>query len=196
MKRVLHVGCGTKTLAREPLFRGWAETRLDLDPAVKPDLVGSITDLSAIDAGAVDAVFSSHNLEHLFAHEVPVALREFRRVLNADGFAIIMVPDLEAAAARIAEGKLHEPMYVSPAGPVTPFDMLYGYSPALKSSPLMAHKGGFTQKSLAAALAAVFTVVSCSRDQHFNVRALAFAKPMSREEAQRAVEELARSAKV
>ncbi|HWA37064.1 MAG TPA: methyltransferase domain-containing protein [Burkholderiales bacterium] len=196
MKRVLHVGCGTKTLAKEPLFRGWQETRLDLDPAVKPDIVGSLTDLSAIGAASMDAVFSSHNLEHLYAHDVPVALREFRRVLKDDGFAIVLVPDLEAAAQRIAEGRLHEPMYVSPAGPVTPFDMLYGYSPALKASPLMAHKGGFTQKSLAAALAAVFPVVSCSRDRHFNVRALAFAKPMSREDAQRAVEELAKAAKV
>jgi hypothetical protein len=196
MKRVLHVGCGIKTLAKDPLFRGWAETRFDLDPRVKPDIVGSITDLSAIGAGEMDAVLSSHNLEHLYAHEVPVALREFRRVLNEDGFAILLVPDLEAAAARIAEGKLHEPMYVSRAGPVTPFDMLYGYSPALKTSPLMAHKGGFTQKSLAAALSAVFPVVSCSRDRHFNVRAIAFAKPMDEAQARRALAGVLETAKV
>ena len=36
-----------------------------------------MTDMSMVDSAAVDAVWSSHNLEHLYAHEVPVALGEF-----------------------------------------------------------------------------------------------------------------------
>ena len=73
----LHVGCGPKNgTGLHPAFTGpdWVEVRLDIDPAVQPDLVGSITDLSVLGDATVDAVWSSHNLEHLEPHEVPLAL--------------------------------------------------------------------------------------------------------------------------
>ena len=60
----------------------WREIRLDIDAGHRPDIVGSLTDMSGIVSGSVDAVYSCHNLEHLHAHEVPVALREFLRVLT------------------------------------------------------------------------------------------------------------------
>ena len=43
---------------------------------------------------SVDAVFSSHNIEHLYPHEVPLALKEFMRVLKPDGFVLMTCPDL------------------------------------------------------------------------------------------------------
>lgn len=51
--------------------------RLDIDYQVKPDLVSSITNLSILDDNSVDAVYSSHNLEHIYNFEVPIALAEF-----------------------------------------------------------------------------------------------------------------------
>ena len=45
-----------------------------------------MTDMPAVEDAYVDAVFSSHNIEHLYAHEVAEALSEFKRVLNEDGF--------------------------------------------------------------------------------------------------------------
>ena len=63
----------------------WHELRLDIDPSVGPDVVGTMTDMAEVISESVDAIFSSHNLEHLEAHEVPVALQEFRRVLKPDG---------------------------------------------------------------------------------------------------------------
>lgn len=65
----LHVGCGSKRAANTP-FAGlnWHEIRLDIDPAAKPNLVGTITDMSAVENGALDALFSSHNIEHLYGH--------------------------------------------------------------------------------------------------------------------------------
>jgi hypothetical protein len=153
---VLHVGCGahpSEYLAREFPQPTWVEIRLDIDANVKPDIVASITDLSMIETGSVDAVFSSHNLEHLFAHEVPAALREFSRVLGQQGFALIGVPDLQRVAAMISEDKLSDTAYVSPAGPIAPIDMVYGHRNYIAQGLIfMAHKTGFTARSLAQAL--------------------------------------------
>ena len=123
--------------------------------SVAPDLVGTMTDMSAVESESVDAVFSSHNIEHLYPHEVPVALAEFLRVLTPNGFAVITCPDLQAVCALVADDKLTEPAYTSPAGPISPLDILYGHRPAMALGNLyMAHHCGFTQKVLAGTLQA------------------------------------------
>jgi SAM-dependent methyltransferase len=127
------------------LFDGWEQIRVDVDPRVAPDLVASVTDLSAIPSASADAVWSAHCIEHLFAHEVRVAIAEFRRVLRSDGFACIIVPDLQAIAEWIATDSLHETIYESSAGPVTAHDMLWGFGPAIeRGDTAMAHRCGFT----------------------------------------------------
>jgi ubiquinone/menaquinone biosynthesis C-methylase UbiE len=149
VKTLLHVGCGPLTRADIlPYFRteGWREIRYDIDPGLKPDVVGSITDMSAVPDASVDAVYSSHNLEHVFPHEVGRALREFARVLRPDGFVVVITPDLQAACALIAQGRLLEPAYHTPQGnPVAPLDIVYGHRPATAAGEVfMAHKCGFT----------------------------------------------------
>ena len=70
-RRVLHVGCGhpnprkLHVTFREP---GWTEVRLDIDPKVKPDIVGTMTQMDEVADSSVDAVWSSHNIEHLYAN--------------------------------------------------------------------------------------------------------------------------------
>ena len=150
MKTFLHVGCGPKGKDRTTAgFADWNELRFDIDEAVKPDLVGTMTDMSSVSTESVGAVFSSHNVEHLYPHEVPVALSEFLRVLKPDGFTVITCPDLQAVCALVAEDKLTEPAYISPAGPISPLDILYGHRPAMNAGNLyMAHRCGFTEKVL------------------------------------------------
>ena len=93
MKTFLHVGCGPKRKDRTTSgFADWNELRFDINEFVQPDLVGTMTDMSSVSTESVDAVFSSHNIEHLYPHEVPVALSEFLRVLKPDGFALITCP--------------------------------------------------------------------------------------------------------
>lgn len=156
MPTFLHVGCGQKRQAQTT--RGfsnasWHETRLDIDPSVSPDIIGSMTDMASVADGSMDALYSSHNIEHLYAHEVPVALREFFRVLTPDGFTVITCPDLQSMAELVAQDKLTDTAYDSPAGPVTPLDVLYGYGPSLAAGYLyMAHRTGFTLRTLMAAL--------------------------------------------
>lgn len=188
MKTFLHVGCGAKR--KDQTTRGfntpeWTELRLDIDPAVRPDIVGSMTDLSALADASVDAIFSSHNIEHLYPHEVPLALREFLRVLKPQGFAVITCPDLQSVCKLVAADKLTEPAYTAPAGPIAPLDILYGHRPALARGNLyMAHRCGFTRKVLAATLqAAGFAMIAAkARPTHFDLWAVASKSARSEEE--------------
>lgn len=167
--KILHVGCGMNR--KDRTTRGfntddWQEIRFDIDPSVQPDVTGTMTDMAAVDGGSVDAIFSSHNIEHLYAHEVPVALAEFLRVLNDGGFCVITCPDLQSVCRLVAEDKLLESAYQSPAGPIAPLDILYGFRPSMARGNLyMAHRCGFTQKVLhGTLLAAGFkSVVTAAR---------------------------------
>lgn len=149
---LLHVGCGRKDKSRTTAGfqqHHWREIRLDIDPSVRPDVVGSMTDMSCVADQSVDAIFSSHNLEHLYPHEAPLAIAEFRRVLKADGFLVLTCPDLTSVCQQVVEGKLTQAAYQSPAGPITPLDILFGHQAALSRGNLyMAHRCGYTDSSL------------------------------------------------
>lgn len=188
MKSFLHVGCGGATKDKTtPEFakEEWREIRFDINPDVKPDILGTMTDLSAVADASVDAIFSSHNIEYLYPHEVPLALKEFLRVLMPDGYVVLTCPDLQSVSKLIVEDKLTEPAYVSPAGPIAPLDILYGHRPALARGNLyMAHRCGFTQKTLNAAFkeAGFASVVSLRREHAFDLWVIASKCERSREE--------------
>jgi protein O-GlcNAc transferase len=150
MKKFLHVGCGVKNKCdtTEEFFQ-WQELRFDIDPKVNPDILGTMTDMTMIEDEYTDAIFSSHNIEHLYAHEVPIALSEFYRVLKKDGYVVLTCPDLQAVCSLVVADGLTDVAYVSLAGPISPIDILYGFRPALKIGNFyMAHRTGFTQKTL------------------------------------------------
>lgn len=153
---VLHIGYGASSQETlPPGFRqpGWREIRLDIDPDSHPDIAASLTGLRAIADAEVDAVYASCCIEHLHPHEVKPALQELHRVLKPAGHAIIAVPDLQEAARHIAAGRLEDPLYASPAGPIAPIDMLYGHRASMADGKtFMAHRTGFTRDTLAAAV--------------------------------------------
>jgi SAM-dependent methyltransferase len=181
-KMVLNVGCGPRRARPpHPRFQGpeWREIRLDVDPAVEPDIVCSITDMRPISDGSVDAIWSSHNLEHLHAHEVPAALREFARALRPGGLLMLTLPDLQSAAALIAADRLEAPAYVSPSGPISPLDIIFGHATSIEAGRLfMSHKTGFTARSLHRLVtAAGFSDVSVERGEGFELWASAVRPP-------------------
>jgi SAM-dependent methyltransferase len=149
---VLHVGCGPRHAeSLHPEFRGpeWHEIRLDIDPGVEPDIVASIVEMSDVPDESVDAVWSSHNLEHVYAHEVPVVLRGFHRVLRSGGQAFLTMPDLQAVGKFISTGKLEDTVYVSPAGPISALDMIFGHRDSVRAgNDFMAHRTGFSAQTL------------------------------------------------
>jgi hypothetical protein len=178
-KRFLHVGCGAQSQQNTlPVFNdgSWDEIRLDIDPAAKPDILASMTDISELPSGSVDAVYSSHNIEHLYPHEVPIALREFLRVLRHDAFIVITCPDLQSICALVAENRLTEAAYISPAGPIAALDMLYGHRAAISQGQLgMSHRTGFTRNTLESALkeAGFASVAVIARPENYDLWALA-----------------------
>jgi hypothetical protein len=187
VSNLLHVGCGGYDAEKLPMvFRaGWREIRLDIDPEVHPDFVASMTDMNVISDGMINAVYSAHNIEHLYPHEVPLALSEMHRVLGPTGFAFIQLPDLQEIARHIADGNLEDSLYVSSMGPIAPLDILYGHRPSLANGNLfMAHRTGFTGTTLGAALIrAGFAAVLVQRDQSaFSLTALAFRRGLSEEQ--------------
>lgn len=190
MKSFLHVGCGPKR--KDRTTRGfnspdWTEIRLDIDATVQPDVIGTMTDMSAVVSESVDAIYSSHNIEHLYPHEVPLAFAEFLRVLKPDGFFVVTCPDMQSICKLVAEDKLTEAAYTSPAGPIAPLDILYGHRPSMAQGNLyMAHRCGFTQKVLTGTLqsSGFKTVATMARGRAPFFDLFALASKSERPEAQ------------
>jgi len=188
MPTFLHIGCGPKH--KDQTTRGfntdaWTELRFDIDESVKPDLVGTMTDMSSVADESVDAIFSSHNIEHLYPHEVALALKEFLRVLKPDGFLVVTCPDLQSVCKLVAEDKLTEAAYVSPAGPIAPLDILYGHCPPMARGNLfMAHRCGFTERVLVGTLqsAGFKMMASKARPAQFDLWAIASKSVRSEDE--------------
>jgi predicted SAM-dependent methyltransferase len=165
---VLNIGSGPRSIDRlHARFRepGWREIRVDIDPTAEPDVLATTTDLPMFGAGSVDAIWSSHNIEHLFAHEVPVALAEYHRVLRPGGVVMIVTPDLQLIGQYLAEDRFDEPIYEAPAGPIAAHDIVYGHRASIAAGHVaMAHRTGFTARSLERALlTAGFTRVHIER---------------------------------
>lgn len=178
MRQLLHVGCGSSTIKDLPAYfsSGWVEFRLDINEKVNPDIVASIVDMPIVADGAFDAVFSSHNIEHLYPHEVPLAFLEFRRVLRFDGFLLIKCPDLDAVAKAIVKDGLDATIYRSEAGGISPLDVLYGHRASLRGGNLfMAHRTGFNARLLSdCAVNAGFSRVLVVEDNCYGLHALCF----------------------
>lgn len=176
-KQLLNVGCGPFGRAHGFIgFEEWQEVRLDIDASVLPDVIGTMTDMSAVPSGSIDAIVSSHNIEHLYPHEVPLALAEFVRVLKPEGLVLITCPDLQSVCAQVAKGALASPLYESPAGPISALDILYGHRGAMAAGNLyMAHRCGFTLQVLADTLQACGFAKSVgrARPDHYDLYLLA-----------------------
>lgn len=185
-KLVLHVGPGHKNngatlplCLQEP---GWVEVRLDIDPNNEPDIVGSMLDMAEVSDQSVDVVFSSHNIEHVYEHQVERVLHEFLRVLKPGGIALITCPDLQSLGQWLAEGRLTDEAYKSPAGGIRPIDIIYGYSASIAAGhEFMAHKTGFTLSSLVSALkkAGFSKTATKRRPSQFDLWALAIKGDVS-----------------
>jgi len=145
LKRLLHAGCGHCTNRPPADFDTYKEVRLDCDPMVEPDIVASIVAMPQVADSTFDAVLCSHVLEHVFGHEVPMALREFLRVLKPGGKLWWNSPDLQAIGGKLALDQADHALYLSGMGPVAPLDMIYGHRASVaRGDTFMQHKTGFT----------------------------------------------------
>ena len=179
-RAVLNVGGNNKAIPIPPYYAGWRHDLLDIDPRSKPDVLCDARNLLSLQPAMFDAVYCSHNLEHYYRHDARKVLRGFKHVLKPDGFAEIIVPDLQCVIAHVLDTKmdLGETLYESPAGPIAALDVIYGLGREIEGSghDFFAHKTGFTRKLLRQALegAEFAQVFVTERPDAFEIRALAF----------------------
>ena len=152
-RRVLDAGSGNLSVDRRvPIFgeADWETVTIDVDSSVDPDHVGSLTDMRAFfSTASFDAIWSSHTIEHLYLFELRAALAEFHRILKPEGFVLITCPDVEAVAAAVVTHGLDHTAYISPAGPITLHDILYGHVASIeRGATAMAHRTGLTAEQL------------------------------------------------
>jgi hypothetical protein len=174
--RVLNVGGGAgRSLPRH--YAGWDQTLLDIDPDVKPDICLDVLKVGTLKPSQFDAVYCSHNLEHVYRHDVPRVLGGFQHVLKRTGWAEIAVPDIQKLMEdMVRDGKDIESIwYRCSGGPITFHDVLYGWNAMMEDGNLFyAHRCGFTEKSLGRVLReAGFASVRIAR-AGFNLVAFAF----------------------
>lgn len=187
MKTFLHVGCGPNYKDKIKGFNNerWKEIRFDIDETVNPDIIGTLTDMNSVETGSMDAVYSSHNIEHIYPHEVPIALKEFYRVLKDDGIVVLTCPDLQRVCEAVVNDKLTETLYKTSGGyPISPIDILYGWrGPLKKGNHYMAHKTGFTYSVLNnELLQAGFEMNYGGQVQDWNLFVVSFKQNLSEEQ--------------
>lgn len=150
---VLNVGGQSRGIQLPAPYSTFEQVLLDLDPAVGADIVLDVRELTSLESHQFDAVYCSHNLEHVRQHEVPIVLAGFRHVLKPGGLAHIIVPDLqELMLACVQQGiDLDGLLYESPMGPITPLDVLFGHGGMIAQSgqDYYAHRTGFSSRTLA-----------------------------------------------
>ncbi|MCW5592574.1 MAG: hypothetical protein KIS74_10795 [Burkholderiales bacterium] len=178
--RVLNVGGSSKSIPIPAHYEGWEHHLLDIDAAGGADIVCDARRLGSLPAGGYSAIYCSHNLEHYFRHELASVLSGFMHVLSEEGFAEIRVPDMRAVFEEAVRRGLDvdDVLYQSPAGPITVNDVVYGYGRQIAQTgqDYYAHKNGFTQASLVAALrASGFASIYVER-RAFEIAAIAFKR--------------------
>ncbi len=118
------------------------------------------------DIGQFDAVYCSHALEHLYPHEVRVALSEMHRVLKDGGNVVLLVPDLEGVPATDD---------VLPGSHLCGLQLIYGDYAAIPERPYMAHHCGFVASTLKAVLdEAGFKTTKTERLSFHNLMGIGF----------------------
>lgn len=152
MLSVLNVGGSSKAIPIPDHYSGWDHLLLDIEPVGDPDIICDARELHLLPAAQFDAVYCSHNLEHYYRHEVPRVLSGFLHVLKPNGFAEIRVPDIRASILTMLDRNLdlEDEAYMSTAGSITFRDIVYSSAKLIEKSgsDFMAHKTGFSRKTL------------------------------------------------
>ena len=175
------MGGHSKSIAVPEHYRGWKHILLDIDGSKSPDIVLDARELKSLEPDFVDAVYCSHTLEHFFDHEVQTVLAGMKHVLKDDGFVEIVVPDLKAVMEYLVKKNMdiEDVLYVSKIGPITVKDVFYGASRLIQSKghDFMAHKTGFTPKSLTSALIkSGFKKIYTYWGTRFEIKAIGFKR--------------------
>ena len=182
-KRFLNVGGNHKGIPLVLDYAGWEHVMLDIDPRSNADLICDARKLESLAPSAFDSVYCSQNLEHYHRHEGLQVLKGFKHVLKPQGFAFIVVPNMEALVRLMVERNLDidDVLYQTAGGlQILVRDVIYGLGKEIESSgnDFFAHKTGFSPRSLERhLLSAGFAEVMVRPKGWLDIMAFAFKEP-------------------
>lgn len=185
MRKLLNVGGGSKDIPLPEQYKDCRHDLLDIQLADDVDIACDARQMiEHLLPSTYDVVYCSHNLEHYYAHEVPLVLSGMRYVLKDEGIVHIAVPNIGQLICMMVEGRidLEDKLYECEAGPITPLDVLYGWGKEIQESgePFYAHKTGFTALRLHRSLSAAgFIDVKVTADLE-NLQLIALGKTPGR----------------
>jgi hypothetical protein len=113
---------------------------------------------------------------------VTTVLRGFLHVLKVNGFAEVIVPDIQAVAKHMIDAAkdIEDELYISRDGDsISIRDVIYGYGPEIEKSgqDFYAHKTGFTPRSLKKKLEEIgFEDVQAEARYGFEIHAVGFKR--------------------
>lgn len=145
-----------------------------------PALACDARDLISLPPAQFDAVYCFHHLELHHRLDGVNVLRGFTHLLKPDGFAQVVVSDLQAVMHAIASANvgLQKVLYQSAAGPIAVQDLIYGSGeqPERACAARHAHRSEFTPQSLCDALnrAGFAEVHALVATEAFEITAFAF----------------------
>ena len=185
-KKVLNVGGNSKHIAIPDHYDGWVHHLLDIDPKGAPDIVCDSRTLIDLPSAQYDSVYCSHNLEHYYAHDVVKVLTGFHHILKDDGFVDIRVPDIQAVVLYMVQNNMDidDVLYETSSGVhISIKDVMYGWGGQIEASGVefFAHKTGFSEKSLTAALNKCGFTEVYALLANFEIKVLGFKKLPSHE---------------
>ena len=137
--------------------------------------------MSSVDTASVDAIYSSHNIEHLYPNDVGAALQEFSRLLRHDGFVMLTCPGLYSICRLVVDDKVVDTACHPPAGPIAAIDMLYGFRPSMaEGDSYTSRRSGFTETTLRGTFEhfGFLSVATLRCEKHFDLFCLASKKKL------------------
>jgi predicted SAM-dependent methyltransferase len=143
----LNVGCGGRRIA--------GYTGVDAVAERSAAEIIARADAIPLPDGSVEEIMAIHLIEHVHPWEAPDLLREWFRLLMPGGLLVLELPDLMKFCRNIVEGYTLAGKHPDQAG-------LWGaYGDPRFRDPFMAHKWGYTFKSLRPVVAeAGFTAIT------------------------------------
>lgn len=139
----------------------WEEISVIIEPKHPEKLLS----LSQFQNTSLQGICAYHALEYLHTYEVPIALKEYNRIIEPGGFLFIGTFDLQTVGQSLAEGKLEGLSLISKKGRMNPMACLYGPSSQDSKHRYFMHRTGFIAQRLADKLQeAGFNGVRIQRD--------------------------------
>lgn len=160
-------------------FEGWKIIFSDINPEMDVDIISDMRDLKEFEDNSVDAVVSTHSLEHLHPLDAIKTMKAMHRVVRPGGTVRVVVPDLEEACKDIARtGEPEMGIYTMPANENHPdttiraIDVIYGAPWCTMNNNFMGHRWGYTLISLKRLVDSIgFRQVMVKKERFRNVAA-------------------------